>query len=440
MENHKVNSNEKLLNEADFMLAVLQTYEDIAYLKEKHRKLYSDKMQLHMLNQLVKLESFIDENKVDWEQLYNICLINNFSKPQIQVIQSLLENVFQRDEIESRDIVYHDLYKSFRALMKVSKALYKDVVDNINTNYYHSNKLHNSVTVKTADSLYVHYYNCQQLVHDFLISIEIELTDEQDAKLHKLLSESIFFYYVLEKEFFEKGLEMKDIVCFMEDKANIEKLQKADIRMIKFLGNNKGNDFSFSSRVIVEELKDICSSYLSRRLAVNEFDPKTWSELKKEKKFWTNNAQYNRKHLFNSFFRSVIQAFIDCNVAVKVADCKTSFDLVWNYYDLTYPVQLTTELASYAYDLLGKVMFSAVMENDINHKKRERKDYEFSPNHLPCCIKMKFVKARLKGNNDGYVTVGQDECNGFKIIEMNNSTVIREYPFNLIFHDKKEEP
>ena len=72
MENHKVNSNEKLLNEADFMLAVLQTYEDIAYLKEKHRKLYSDKMQLHMLNQLVKLESFIDENKVDWEQLYNI--------------------------------------------------------------------------------------------------------------------------------------------------------------------------------------------------------------------------------------------------------------------------------------------------------------------------------------------------------------------------------
>ena len=74
MENHKVNSNEMLLNEADFMLAVLQTYADIAYLKEKHRKLYSDQMQFQMLNQLVKLESFIDENKVDWEQLYNICL------------------------------------------------------------------------------------------------------------------------------------------------------------------------------------------------------------------------------------------------------------------------------------------------------------------------------------------------------------------------------
>ena len=239
----------------------------------------------------------------------------------------------------------------------------------------------------------------------------------------------------MDKEFFEKGLEMKDIVCFMEDKANIEKLQKADIRTIKFLGNKKNADVSFSSKVIVEELKDICSSYLSRRLIVNEFDPKTWSELKKEKKFWTDKAQYNRKHLFNSFFRSVIQAFIDCNVAVKVADCKTSFDLVWNYYDLTYPVQLTTELASYAYDLLGKVMFSAVMENDANHKKRERKDYEFSPNHLPCRSKLDYVKARLKGNNDGYVKVVQDECNGFKIIEMNNSTVIREYPFGLIFHE-----
>ena len=435
MENHKVNSNEMLLNEADFMLAVLQTYEEIAYLKEKYRTLYSGKTQLHMLNQLIKLESFIDENKVDWEQLYNICLISNFSKSQIQVIQSLLDNVFQRDRVEDRDIVYRDLYKSFRTLMKFSKALYKDVVDNINTNYYHSDKLHNSVTVKTVDSLYLHYYNCQQLVHDFLTSIEIKLADNQDAKLHKLLSESVFFYYVLDKEFFEKGLEMKDIVCFMEDKANIEKLQKADIRTIKFLGNKKNADVSFSSKVIVEELKDICSSYLSRRLIVNEFDPKTWSELKKEKKFWTDKAQYNRKHLFNSFFRSVIQAFIDCNVAVKVADCKTSFDLVWNYYDLTYPVQLTTELASYAYDLLGKVMFSAVMENDANHKKRERKDYEFSPNHLPCRSKLDYVKARLKGNNDGYVKVVQDECNGFKIIEMNNSTVIREYPFGLIFHE-----
>ena len=435
MENHKVNSNEMLLNEADFMLAVLQTYADIAYLKEKHRKLYSDQMQFQMLNQLVKLESFIDENKVDWEQLYNICLISNFSKSQIQVIQSLLDNVFQRDRVEDRDIVYRDLYKSFRALMKVSKALYKDVVDNINTNYYHSDKLHNSVTVKTVDSLYLHYYNCQQLVHDFLTSIEIKLADNQDAKLHKLLSESVFFYYVLDKEFFEKGLEMKDIVCFMEDKANIEKLQKADIRSIKFLANNKDNDVSFSSEVIVGELKNICSSYLSRRLELNEFDSQTWSGLVKEKKFWTDNAQYNRKHLFNSFFRSVIQAFIDCNVAVKVADCKNSFDLVWNFYDLTYPVQLTTELASYAYDLLGKVMFSAVMENDDNHKQRERKDYEFSPNHLPCRSKLDYVKARLKGNNDGYVKVVQDECNGFKIIEMNNSTVIREYPFGLIFHE-----
>ena len=194
MENHQVNSNEKLLNEADFMLAVLQTYEDIAYLKEKYRTLYSSKTQYHMLNQLIKLESFIDENKIDWEQLYDICLINNFSKLQIQVIQSLLDNVFQRDGVESRDIVYRDLYKSFRALMKVSKALYKDVVDNINTNYYHSDKLHNSVTVKTVDSLYLHYYNCQQLVHDFLTSIEIKLADNQDAKLHKLLSESVFFY------------------------------------------------------------------------------------------------------------------------------------------------------------------------------------------------------------------------------------------------------
>lgn len=434
MENHKVNSNEKLLNEADFMLAVLQTYEDIAYLKEKYRTLYSSKTQYHMLNQLIKLESFIDENKIDWEQLYDICLINNFSKLQIQVIQSLLDNVFQRDGVEGRDIVYRDLYKSFRALMKVSKALYKDVVDNINTNYYHSDKLHNSVTVKTVDSLYLHYYNCHQLVHDFLTSIEIKLADNQDAKLHKLLSESVFFYYVLDKEFFEKGLEMKDIVCFMEDKANIEKLQKADIRTIKFLSNKKNADVSFSSKVIVEELKDICSSYSSRRLTINEFDPKTWSELKKEKKFWTDKAQYNRKHLFNSFFRSVIQAFIDCNVAVKVADCKNSFDLVLNYYDLTYTVQLTTELASYAYDLLGKVMFSAVMENDANHKKRERKDYEFSPNHLPCRSKLDYVKSRLKGSNDGYVKVIQDGCNGFKIVEMNNSTVIREYSFNLIFH------
>ena len=41
----------------------------------------------------------------------------------------------------------------------------------------------------------------------------------------------------------------------------------------------------------------------------------------------------------------------------------------------------------------------------------------------------------LLGNNDGYVKVVQDECNGFKIIEMNNSTVIREYPFGLIFYE-----
>ena len=373
------------------------------------------------------------KNKIDWKHLFETCINGTFTEQQVQVIKAMLENVFQRDGVEDCVVVYRDLYKSFFHLMEVSNDLYKDVVDNINTNYYHSDKLHNSVTVKTVDSLYLHYYNCQQLVHDFLTSIELKLTVEQDTKLHKLLSESVFFYYVLDKEFFEKGLEMKDIVCFMEDKANIEKLQKADIRMIKFLGNKKNADVSFSSKVIVEELKDICSSYLSRRLIVNEFDPKTWSELKKEKKFWTDKAQYNRKHLFNSFFRSVIQAFIDCNVAVKVADCKTSFDLVWNYYDLTYPVQLTTELASYAYDLLGKVMFSAVMENDANHKKRERKDYEFSPNHLPCRSKLDYVKARLKGNNDGYVKVVQDECNGFKIIEMNNSTVIREYPFGLIF-------
>lgn len=373
------------------------------------------------------------KNKIDWKHLFETCINGTFTEQQVQVIKAMLENVFQRDGVEDCVVVYRDLYKSFFHLMEVSNDLYKDVVDNINTNYYHSDKLHNNVTVKTVDSLYLHYYNCQQLVHDFLTSIELKLTVEQDTKLHKLLSESVFFYYVLDKEFFEKGLEMKDIVCFMEDKANIEKLQKADIRTIKFLGNKKNADVSFSSKVIVEELKDICSSYLSRRLIVNEFDPKTWSELKKEKKFWTDKAQYNRKHLFNSFFRSVIQAFIDCNVAVKVADCKTSFDLVWNYYDLTYPVQLTTELASYAYDLLGKVMFSAVMENDANHKKRERKDYEFSPNHLPCRSKLDYVKARLKGNNDGYVKVVQDECNGFKIIEMNNSTVIREYPFGLIF-------
>ena len=373
------------------------------------------------------------KNKIDWKHLFETCINGTFTEQQVQVIKAMLENVFQRDGVEDCVVVYRDLYKSFFHLMEVSNDLYKDVVDNINTNYYHSDKLHNSVTVKTVDSLYLHYYNCQQLVHDFLTSIELKLTVEQDTKLHKLLSESVFFYYVLDKEFFEKGLEMKDIVCFMEDKANIEKLQKADIRTIKFLGNKKNADVSFSSKVIVEELKDICSSYLSRRLIVNEFDPKTWSELKKEKKFWTDKAQYNRKHLFNSFFRSVIQAFIDCNVAVKVADCKTSFDLVWNYYDLTYPVQLTTELASYAYDLLGKVMFSAVMGNDANHKKRERKDYEFSPNHLPCRSKLDYVKARLKGNNDGYVKVVQDECNGFKIIEMNNSTVIREYPFGLIF-------
>lgn len=433
MENHKVNSNEKLLNEADFMLAVLQTYGDIAYIKEKHRKLYSDKMQLHMLNQLVKLESFIDENKVDWEQLYDICLINNFSKPQIQVIQSLLENVFQRDEIESRDIVYHDLYKSFRALMKVSKALFKDVVDNINTNYYHSNKLHNSVMVKTGDSLYVHYYNCQQLVHDFLISIEIELTDEQDAKLHKVLSESIFFYYVLEKEFFEKDFEMKDIVCFMEDKANIEKLQKADIRTIKFLGNKKNADVSFTSRVIVEELKDICSTHLSRRLAVNQFDSNTWSELAKEKKFWNDNVQYNRRRLFNSFLRSVIQAFIDCDVKVEKATVDTIFDLEKVDEDgCKYPVQLTKELASYAYDLLGKVMFSAVKGNDSNHIKSERKEYELSLDNSVCRSKVDFVKSRLKGSNDGYVKVVQDSYNGFKIVIMNNSRVIREFPFSLI--------
>lgn len=377
----------------------------------------------------------MENNKIDWKQLYEICIGGTFTEQQVRVIKAMLENVFQRDGVEDCVVVYRDLYKSFFHLMEVSNDLYKDVVDNINTNYYHSDKLHNTVTVKTVDSLYLHYYNSQQLVHDFLTSIELKLTVEQDTKLHKLLSESVFFYYVLDKEFFEKGLEMKDIVCFMEDKANIEKLQKADIRTIKFLGNKKNADVSFSSKVIVEELKDICSSYSSRRLTVNEFDPKTWSELKKEKKFWTDKAQYNRKHLFNSFFRSVIQAFIDCNVAVKVADCKTSFDLVWNYYDLTYPVQLTTELASYAYDLLGKVMFSAVMENDANHKKRERKDYEFSPNHLPCRSKLDYVKSRLKGSNDGYVKVIQDGCNGFKIVEMNNSTVIREYSFNLIFHE-----
>lgn len=375
------------------------------------------------------------KNKIDWKHLYETCINGTFTEQQVQVIQSLLENVFQRDGIVNRDIVYYHLSKSFLHLMGVSNDLYKDVVDNINTYYYHSDKLHNSVTVKTVDSLYVHYNNCRDLVLNFLEFIKIELTDEQKGKLHKVLSESIFFYYVLEKEFFEKGLEMKDIVCFMEDKANIEKFQKTDIRTIKFLGNKKTDDISFSSKVIVEDLKDICSTYLSRRLAVNQFDPNTWSELAKEINFWNDNVQYNRRHLFNSFLRSVIHAFIDCDVKVEKANADTSFDLEKvDEKGNKYPVQLTTELASYAHDLLGKVMFSAVKGNDSNHIKSEREDYESAPNHLPCRSKYNYVKNRLKGYNGGYVKLVQNGNNGFKIVIMNNSRAIREFPFNLIFH------
>ncbi len=375
------------------------------------------------------------KNKIDWKHLYETCINGTFTEQQVQVIQSLLENVFQRDGIVNRDIVYYHLSKSFLHLMGVSNDLYKDVVDNINTYYYHSDKLHNSVTVKTVDSLYVHYHNCRDLVLDFLKFIKIELTDEQNTKLQKVLSESIFFYYVLEKEFFEKGLEMKDIVCFMKDKANIEKIQKTDIRTIKFLGNKKTDDVSFSSKVIVENLKDICSTYLSRRLAVNQFDPNTWSELAKEIKFWNDNVQYNRRHLFNSFLRSVIHAFIDCDVKVEKSNADTKFDLEKvDEEGNKYSVKLTKELASYAYDLLGKVMFSAVKGNDSNHIKSEREEYEFSFDNGVCSLKAKFVKNRLKGSNDGYVKVVQDGNNGFKIVIMNNSRVIREFPFNLIFH------
>ena len=139
--------------------------------------------------------------------------------------------------------------------------------------------------------------------------------------------------------------------------------------------------------------------------------------------------------MFNSFLRSVIQAFIDCDVKVEKANADTLCDLgKVDEEGYKYSVKLTKELASYAYDLLGKVMFSAVKGNDSNHIKSEREEYELSFDNSVCSLKAKFVKNRLKGSNDGYVKVVQDGNNGFKIVIMNNSRVIREFPFNLIFH------
>ena len=52
---------------------------------------------------------------------------------------------------------------------------------------------------------------------------------------------------------------------------------------------------------------------------------------------------------------------------------------------------------------------------------------------VPSQAKVDFVKARLKGANDGYIIMEEDTCNGFKLKIAIEAEVIREIPFNLLF-------
>lgn len=422
MENHKVNSNEMLLNEADFMLAVLQTYEDIAYLKEKHRTLYSDKMQLHMLNQLVKLESFIDENKVDWEQLYFSCLEMYFTEVQVSAIKSVISQILHR----MGEIDYKNLYKSFRYLKSCTSNLYQSVIDNINSNYCGASRL--SPSVATADKLYAYYSDCKRLVIEYAEANLIDLTEVQNASLQKNLTNAIFFYYVLEREIFEKNLDLDEVVRFVNDKENLHKLEELDVSIVSF--QNKGGDerIDFLSETVVKQLKDVCCSYTTKRLAVDFFDSCFWNELKKEKIFWDDNAKYNGRRLFNSFLRGVIQAFVDSDVAVEYSWRWSNFGLVKvDESGNKRPVKLTKKIASYAYDLLGYVMWNAIKRTNESDK---RNIYDLI---VPSQAKVDFVKARLKGANDGYIIMEEDTCNGFKLKIAIEAEVIREIPFNLLF-------
>ena len=425
MENHKVNSNEMLLNEADFMLAVLQTYEDIAYLKEKHRTLYSDKMQLHMLNQLVKLESFIDENKVDWEQLYFSCLEIEFSEVQVVAIKSLLNQTPYGIGMQE----YRNLYKSFRYLRANSSNLYQSVIDNINTYYYSSDKL--SLSVETADKLYTHYYDCKRLISEYLDSISLELMREQNAALQKNLVKSIFFYYILDQEIFMKGYDLSEVVAFVEDKEKFKELKDLEAFKVSFQNKSGNKHVDFLSEVVVKDLKEVCQSYTTKRLAMNIFDEQLWNDLRKEKLFWNDNKHSKGRRLFNSFLRSVIQAFIDSDVEIQAAEFRNCFDLVRiDEEKKEVPIMLTQKLASYAYDLLGLVMFNAIEKSKDSEKGIS---YEMGYNFNPSPLKANFVKTRLKQSNDGYIIMEEDPCNGFELVIASCGKKIRELPFNLLF-------
>lgn len=425
MENHKVNSNEMLLNEADFMLAVLQAYKDIAYLKEKHSRLYSDKMQLHMLNQLVKLESFIDENKVDWEKVYYICLEVEFPEVQVVAIKSLLNQTPYGVGMQE----YRNLYKSLRYLKANSSNLYQSVIDNINTYYYSSNKL--NLSVETTDKLYIHYYNCKRLVCGYLDSINLKLTKEQNAALQKNLVKSIFFYYILDQEIFMKGYDLHEVVAFINDKEKFKELNDLDAFKVSFQNKSGNRRVDFLSEVVVKDLQDICQTYTTRRLAMNIFDEQLWNDLSKEKLFWNDNKQSKGRHLFNSFLRSVIQAFIDSDVEIQTTEFRTNFDLVRiDEGKNEVPVMLTQKLASYAYDLLGLVMVNAIKKSKDSEKGIS---YEMGYNFEPSPLKANFVKTRLKQGNDGYIIMEEDACNGFELVIASCGKKIRELPFNLLF-------
>ncbi len=372
------------------------------------------------------------KNKIDWKLLYETCIGCVFTEQQVQVIKSLLEHVFQRDKVVDRVIVYHHLYKTFfRLLEEDSIDLYKSVVDNINTYYYHSDKLRNSMMDKTTDSLLTHYSECKRLIREYLDDISLGLREKQNAALEKNLVKSIFFYYILDQEIFMKGYELSEVIAFVEDKEKFKELKDLEAFKVSFQNKSGNKRVDFLSEVVVKDLKEVCQSYTTKRMAMNIFDDQLWNDLRKEKLFWNDNRQSKGRRLFNSYLRSVIQAFIDSDVEIQEAKSKNDFKLVRIDEEKNeVPIMLTQKLASYAYDLLGIMMLNAIKKSKASEKGIS---YELGHNYNPSQLKTDFVKTRLKQGNGGYIIMEEDACNGFEFVIASDGKKIRKLPFNLLF-------
>ena len=424
MENHKVNSNEKLLNEADFMLAIMQTYKDIAYLEVNHSVLYNG-MQSYIDNKLKQLESFIKNDKIDWEQLYEICLSEKFSASQIQTVKSLIGETIKKNDIQDKAELYRDLYKSFRYLKGISVKLYDDVISNINTNYNLSCDVDSIGRYGDNDTLHRYFFECRNIVEDFLRRLSIPNIPE---KLGECLCKAVLFYYIIDQEFFSKGKKFSEILKFMEDKQKFKNLQAINPVMVKFIAKTSDEDITFLSSVVVEQLKDVCFSYVPRKIGMSVEEKNFWGELTCESGFWSDNEKYNDSRLVNGFLRNVIQTFIDCGIHV-VESSSTLFRLKTIPNDSTEPifVQLKKELAAYAYDLIALIMPNAELGDE----------YVFLNTYGPETAKTKYVKNRLKSatqnteNNEDCVTMEFDGYNGFKLIANNYWKGKREFYFSL---------